>query len=121
MLIIIFGVVAGVISWGILFNVVWIGLAAVRPGTFADDNTTSNLVNLTMLLLASFIVSIAAGWLTRTIAKNQKALITLALVNLFIGIGVQGGSWDGFPMWYHMLFLLGVVPFTLLGGRLVGK
>jgi hypothetical protein len=26
--------------------------------------------------------------------------------------------WDKFPVWYHMTFLLSLVPLTYLGGRI---
>ena len=117
----ILGVVAGVVAWGVLFNAGWLGLSAVRPDTFTEDKTTTDPMNLVVLLLVSFVVSITTGWLSRTIAKNNTAVVVLAGINLLIGIGVQASGWDGFPVWYHIPFLLGVIPFTILGGKMGGE
>jgi hypothetical protein len=36
---------------------------------------------------------------------------------LFIPIHIQ--LWDKFPIWYHLFFLVSLVPLSILGGRLV--
>ena len=115
------GVVCGVVGWGIVFNALWYGLSIARSGTFNEDLTTQDPVNLGVMLLVSFFVSLAMGWVCALIARNRKTVLALAIFNLLIGVGVQAGSWGEFPVWYHVPFLIGVVPFTVLGGRLVRK
>jgi hypothetical protein len=39
---------------------------------------------------------------------------------LVVGIAVQVSYWDALPVWWHLAFLVSIVPFTLLGARLRG-
>ena len=41
----------------------------------------------------------------------------LAALLLVTGIPVQLGSWALLPVWYHLAFLIALVPMTVLGGR----
>ena len=37
---------------------------------------------------------------------------------LAVGIGVQAGSWNLMPVWYHLTFLALLVPGALIGAKL---
>ena len=75
---------------------------------------------LLAMLLASVVFSVAVGWITTAIAgsNDYRAALLLALIQLGLGIFFQAQAWSLMPLWYHLPFLLLLVPATLLGARL---
>ena len=131
MLRIILGVIAGFIIWSIL----WVGLdallSAISPGwfgkNFADfQNAVSRNEPFTppvsvsvYLIFQSVLCSIVAGFAAAAIAKeNRKSTLALGILLLATSIFVEASHWNYFPIWYHILFLLLLIPMTVLGGRL---
>jgi hypothetical protein len=127
---IILGVVAGFIVWSIL----WVGSDAVFSAISADwgktsaefqaavANKTPYALSTTVtiaLLIKSFIISIISGLIAAWIAReNTKSTIILGFLLLIVGILVQLAHWNYMPLWYHLLFLLSLIPMTMLGGKL---
>ncbi len=134
MLRIVLGVVAGFVVW----SIVWVGmdalLSAISPGWFGrvlaefqiavEQNQpfmTPNSVSV-YLIFQSVLCSFLAGFTAAAIAKeNRKSTIALGVLLLVTGILVEAAYWNYFPVWYHILFLLLLIPATILGGRLRGK
>lgn len=131
MLRIILGVVAGFIVW----SIVWVGLdallAAISPGWFGKNLTDfqnaveQNAAFMTpasvcaYLIFQSVLCSLLAGYTAAAIAKeNRKSTLALGVLLLLTGILVQAYHWNYMPVWYHILFLLLLIPATVLGGRL---
>src|SRR5215213_8996803 len=127
---IILGVIAGFITWSIL----WVGSDAILSAISTDWGKTSTefreaVANQTpytlsstvliALLIKSFIVSIISGFITALIAKEStKSTFALGTLLLLFGIFVQVGHWNYMPLWYHIPFLILLIPMTVLGGRL---
>lgn len=128
---IILGVVAGFIAWSIL----WIGsdqvLMSLSPGWYgahqlgmekAMVNTTEFTADATILVLhivRSITISIVSGYLAAVIAgENNRTALILGALLLAFGLMVQIMVWNYMPVWYHAVFLLLLVPMTLLGAKL---
>ena len=116
------GVIVGYVVWSVL----WLGGNAGLALTFAEqgdafDTGTSRLGTgyLVGALVLSIICSLLAGVVNAAIAaeKTKGAVLTMALLLLATGIAVQAGSWSLMPLWYHLVFLLLLVPVCLAGGR----
>lgn len=113
-----FGVVAGLIAWvavaaaaGLILRL-WPAYASVAAAM------TFTLPMLIARLSIGAIATVAAGLVTALIARRSMpaALITgLLLLLLFIPQHIL--LWVRFPVWYHLAFLVSLVPLTLLGGR----
>ena len=131
MLRIILGVIAGFIVW----SIVWVGmdalLSAVSPDWFGKNlNEFQNAVErhedfMTpvsvsgYLIFQSILCSLLAGLTAATIAgRNQKTTFALGVLLLITGIFIEAAYWNYFPVWYHISFLLLLIPATMLGGRL---
>lgn len=130
MLRIILGAIAGFIVWSVL----WVGSDAVFMAIFAsykeyiegfNNALQTNQpfeVNSTILfltLIKSFICSIIAGLITAIIAKEStKSTLLAGILLLAFGIFIQSIYWNYLPLWYHVPFLLLLIPFTFLGGKL---
>jgi uncharacterized membrane protein YeaQ/YmgE (transglycosylase-associated protein family) len=128
---IILGAIAGFIVWAIL----WVGsdalMAAISPGWYgqslidfqaAIENKTAYTVDsiiLIMALIRSVIFSIVAGFVAASIAKeSSRAPLLAGVLLLLFGIFIQSIYWNYVPLWYHIPFLLLLVPVTLFGGKL---
>ena len=60
-----------------------------------------------------------AGFLAAFIAnENKKAPLALGILLLLFGLMVQVMAWSYLPIWYHAIFLVLLVPVTMIGGRL---
>lgn len=116
----IIAVAVGFLSWSVL----WIGsepvIAAVAPGIAPGDGL-SNITDgyLALKVILSVIFSFVSGYLSSTFAgESRSAPLILGVVLLLVGIGVQASVWTPLPLWYHLTFLILLLPMTLLGGRL---
>lgn len=72
------------------------------------------------VLVLSVLCSLAAGAVCAVIAgkKATSAAIVTGVLLLLTGIGVQASVWTLMPVWYHLTFLVLLVPVTLVGARL---
>lgn len=126
---IILGVIVGFIVW----TAFWIGsdavLSVLSPDwgkTSADfqaaaENKTPYALSstvLVLLLIKSFITSIVSGFAAAAIAReNTKSTLGLGILLLIFGIFIQAAYWNYMPLWYHIPFLLLLIPMTILGGK----
>lgn len=127
---IILGIIVGFVAWTIL----WLGsdyifgmllpwyqaqndaleLAVVNQKALPADNT-----QLLIRLATSVIASILSGFLSVVVSKEQaKTTIILGILLLIVGIAVQASIWSYIPIWYHLTFLVLLIPMTILGGKL---
>lgn len=131
MLRIIAGVIIGFIVWSILWTGSDIILSALSPGWYgrhlnefqsAIDNRTDYTADSTMLIFAlirSVIFSLVAGYVAATIAReNAKSTVGLGVLLVLFGIFIQSILWNYVPLWYHIPFLLLLIPMTIAGGKL---
>jgi len=116
-------VVAGYALW----TIIWLGggralLAAFPDALPAGDveaQTIESTPYLASALVLSVVCSLAAGAICRIGGTRWlTSAIVLAALLLLTGIGVQLGSWELMPVWYHLAFLALLVPVTLCGARI---
>lgn len=116
------GVIGGLIAW---FLVATIGNMLLRlwPGyAAAEILTTFTFAMMTARLSLSAFSSIGAGYAVAWITKvNGRAVKVLGLVLTMMFLPVHYALWDKFPVWYHGLFLLSLLPLTFLGGALFAQ
>ena len=116
-----FRTVAAVIAGNFIWTALWLGLNALlrRQGLLPADPTerVEATAPLLVMLFGSIVFSIAVGWIATAIAgaKTYSAAIVLAAIQLGLGIFFQAQAWQLMPVWYHVPFLLLLVPATLLG------
>jgi hypothetical protein len=131
MLRIILGVIAGFIAWSILwvgsdqvlhtFSPAWYGAHQDRVALAVANNEsfTSDTTILIIGLVRSAITSLAAGFIAAVVAgENRRSTVILGIILLIVGIAVQVHLWNVFPIWFHLIFWLMLVPLTILGGRM---
>lgn len=119
----ILGVFGGVFAFfaisavsGFVVTAAWPDYAAVREAmTFT---LSMQLMRLALGVVALIIAGVITGWIARS--QIQRSSLILGVVLLIIFIPVHINLWDKFPLWYHAWFLLTIIPFCLLGGKIIG-
>ena len=88
---------------------------ALVNGTVVESSIAIVLVNL----VRSFITSIIAGYMTALVAgEYKKSTMVLGIILVLVGVAVEYMFWDVAPAWYHILFVLFLLPMTIVGGKL---
>lgn len=126
----ILGVIVGFFVW----SIVWVGSEqmlgrfwaeygahslnaekAFTNGTALDSSPVIAIVNL----IRSFFTSIIAGYLAALVAGEfKRSTMILGVILFAVGVAVEYMFWNLAPAWYHVLFVLFLLPMTILGGRL---
>ena len=88
----------------------------------AADVSAAPLGYLLLALLFAFGYAIFSGYCAAWVAATDPLRVGLGAgaMLLAVGIAVQVSYWDVMPVWWHLLFLASIVPFTLLGARFKG-
>ncbi len=117
------GLVVGFIVWSVL----WLGtdellkfVPTFYPTTDIDGSLNVVPTNFLLIkLLLSIIFSLLAGLIAASISREtMKAPLILGFMLLVVGIFFQFGARNILPLWYHLTFIILLLPMTLLGARL---
>ena len=131
MLRIILGAIVGFIVWSVL----WVGMGSVLSlispdwyGKILNEFNAAVASNapyaldwkiVVWLLIQSMIVSLISGFIAALVAKeNVRSTLLLGILLLLFGIFIQSMHWNYLPLWYHIPFLLLLIPMSFLGGKL---
>lgn len=115
--------VVAVLAGAVLWAVLWVGgsaLAAPMVGVVAGQPITDTGVLLGYIGY-SVLLSVLAGYTAAAVAGQHdpmRPVRWLAGVQLLLGIVFEVSAWSLTPVWYHLVFLVLLVPAVLLGGRL---
>jgi hypothetical protein len=115
----ILGVVAGLAVWMIVVSVAGLVLRAAWPEYVSAAGTMTFTVSMKVARLSiGALATLASGWVAVLIARSTAAALVTGTLLLVVFIPVHIMLWDKFPVWYHMTFLLSLVPLTYVGGRI---
>ena len=68
------------------------------------------------------LATIAAGALAAAVARRSTLTsVTTGLILLVLFIPQHIFLWPNFPVWYHLTFLVSLVPVAYLGGRIAAR
>src|SRR5437764_8232603 len=117
------GVIAGLIAWLVVVTMLNFGLRAAIPGYHAAEATLqfTSAMRIGRLSEAA-LTSLAAGAVAGLIAPARKWmpwLVGAIILAMFLPAHIT--LWSKFPVWYHLAFLLPLVPLVGLGGALVRR
>ena len=113
-------IVAGLAAWAVIVTLLNFGLRAAIPGYHAAEATLQFTIAMKIGRLAeAALTSLAAGAIVGLISPKKWApwLVGLIVLALFLPVHVR--LWDKFPVWYHLCFLVPLVPLVALGAMLV--
>jgi hypothetical protein len=65
------------------------------------------------------LATLGAGWVTGMIARRSMlARVTAGLLLVVVFVPQHIMLWNKFPVWYHLTFLVSLVPLAYLGGQI---
>ena len=128
---IVLGVIVGFVAW----TIIWVGaneaIASLLPQWYgvhklAFEKAVFNKIPfeasssiLIFNIVRSMITSLLSGYLAVIVANESKwTTLTLGLVLLVVGIYFEWTYWNQIPIWYHLIFLIMLIPMTIAGGKL---
>ena len=115
----IIGVVAGLAVWLVILIAAGFIMRETWPAyaTVAGTMTFTLPMMIARLLIGAF-ATVLTGFVTGRIAKSAVARLIPGVILLIVFIPQHVMLWDKFPIWYHLTFLLTLVPLTYVGNRL---
>ena len=111
---------AGLLTWMVVVTVINRVLRLSLPNYSAAEHTLQfTLVMKWTRLLMAIVTSVVAGAVTGWISRSSRwALLIVGSVVLAIFLPVHIAIWSKFPVWYHLTFLLTIIPAVLVGALL---
>ena len=113
-------VIAGLFTWFFVATVLNLALRASWPH-YHEAETAFNFtfaMKLARLVLGA-ISTLAAGFVAAWIGNvRMRAAMLTGIVLLALFIPGHYRIWDKFPVWYHLTFLVSLLPLTLFGAAL---
>ncbi|MGH6877063.1 MAG: hypothetical protein ACREHV_06735 [Rhizomicrobium sp.] len=113
-------IVAGFVGWWVIVTILNFGLRLWLPGYVQVEHAMLFTFSMKIARLAmAAVTSILAGILVRAVAPAScwaPWIVGLLLLVLFVPVHVQ--LWARFPIWYHLTFLVPLVPLVPLGAQL---
>ena len=119
----ILGFLAGLIGWVVVASVLDRILRVAIPGyALAEPQLHFTLAMMFARLLLGVLASLAAGALVRWVAPREvRVSLVLGIVILLAFVPVHFKIWNALPVWYHLTFLISIVPCVLMGSRLARR
>lgn len=117
----ILALLAGFAAWAVVATLLNFGLRAGIPGYHQAEpamNFTLGMKIARLIFLGAFS-SLSAGAIAALIAPSRRGvpwLLGAIVLAMFIPVHVQ--LWAKFPVWYHLTFLLTLVPLVALGAAM---
>jgi hypothetical protein len=119
----ILGVAAGLLAWVAVATIAGFVMRAAWPEyALVAEAMTFTLPMMFARLAIGAAATIAAGWVASVIARRSTvSTVVPGLILLLVFIPEHITLWEKFPVWYHLTFLISLVPLTWLGGRTVQR
>ena len=112
------GVLAGLVLW------VAVAMAAglVLRATWPAYVTAAPMMNFTLAMKVArlsigALATVATGWVVGIITRSSTSVLVAGVLLLIAFIPQHIALWDKFPIWYHLTFLVSLVPLAYSGGR----
>lgn len=130
MLRIILGVIVGFVVWSILWvgsdqvmiqTIGWYGehQHAFEKAMFNKEAFSPDVTILIMNIVRSVIISLISGYIAVLVAgENRRSPMILGILLLLFGAMVEVMAWNYLPIWYHLVFLVLLIPVTIAGGKM---
>jgi len=116
----IIAVIAGSVVWMVTALGMDEVLRKLIPNSFGTKGEVESVPLLLFMLSYTLLFSVLGGYVTAYIARRkeiQHALI-LGVLQLAMGIMATIQFFDTAPLWFHLTFLLLLVPANIAGGQL---
>ena len=111
---------AGLLTWIVVVTVINRLLRLSLPNYTAAEQTLQFTLGVKWArLLMAIVTSLVAGAITRWISPSSRwAPLIVGSVVLAMFVPLHIAIWSKFPVWYHLTFLLTIIPAVLVGALL---
>ncbi len=111
---------AGLFTWAVVVTVINRVLRLSLPNYTAAEHTLQFTLGMKWArLLMAVVTSLAAGAVTRWISPSSRWVpLVVGCVVLAMFLPAHIALWSKFPVWYHLTFLLTIIPAVLMGACL---
>jgi hypothetical protein len=108
---------AGLVMWLLIATLLnWLLRLGLPGYATAEHSMTFTLPMQIARLLTGALASSGAGYVAARITPlNPRPPLALGVLLLLLFIPVHYGLWDKFPVWYHAVFLISLVPLVMAG------
>jgi hypothetical protein len=116
----ILGCLAGLLTWFVVVTLIDRVLRLSLPNYTAAEQTLQFTLGMKWArLLMAIVTSLGAGAVTRWIALSSRwppLIVGSVVLAMFLPVHIS--VWSRFPVWYHLTFLLTIIPAVLVGALL---
>ena len=114
---------AGLLTWVVVVTVINRMLRLSLPNYTAAEHTLQFTLGMKWArLLMAIVTSVVAGAVTSWISRPSRwAPLIVGSVVLAMFLPWHIGNWSKFPAWYHLTFLLTIIPAVLVGALLPAR
>jgi hypothetical protein len=111
---------AGLLTWIVVVTVINRVLRLTLPNYTAAEQTLQFTLGMKWArLLMAIVTSLMAGAVTGWISPSSRwAPLIFGSVVLAMFVPLHIAIWSKFPVWYHLTFLLTIIPAVLVGALL---
>jgi hypothetical protein len=111
---------AGLLTWAVVVTVINRVLRLSLPNYTAAEHTLQFTLGMKWArLLMAIVTSMVGGAVTRWISPSSRwapLIVGSAVLAMFAPWHIA--NWSKFPVWYHLTFLLTIIPAVLVGALL---
>ena len=113
-------VIAGLVVWVLVVTLAGFVMRGAWPAyASVADAMTFTLPMMIVRLAIGAVATLAAGCVAGMISRRSTIATLLPGVLLLAAFIPQHISlWEKFPIWYHLTFLISLIPLTFAGGRM---
>lgn len=113
-------IIAGLAVWAVVATILNFGLRAALPGYQAAEATLqfTTAMKAGRLSLAALSCLVAGATVRAVAPASRWAPWVAGAIVLTLFLPVHYRLWDKFPVWYHLTFLLSIVPLFAIGALL---
>jgi len=114
---------AGLLTWAVVVTVINRVLRLSLSNYTAAEHTLHFTLGMKWArLLMAILTSLVAGAVTRRISPSSRwAPLIVGSVVLAMFVPAHIALWSKFPAWYHLTFLLTIIPAVLVGALLTTR
>lgn len=111
---------AGLLTWMVVVTVINRMLRLSLPNYTAAEHTLQFTLSMKWArLLMAIVASVVAGAVAGCVSRSSRwAPLIVGGVVFAIFVPVHIAIWSKFPVWYHLTFLLTIIPAVLVGALL---
>ena len=111
---------AGLLTWIVVVTVINRVLRLSLPNYTAAEQTLQFTLGMKWArLLMAIVTSLVAGAVTGWISQSRRwAPLIVGSVVLAMFVPLHIAIWSKFPVWYHLTFLVTIIPAVLVGALL---